>query len=130
MSILVGYGQNIKHLNTKPDLQHDIFDLSTLSVSRSYPARPKTSNRKEIMERPPRYCFNVSTKAKTDTTAYRHSYYFDNKEEASIEYKKLKTRLYDQLTKPLLNKLKSTDQLSVQEQILFKSILDRMNRLS
>ena len=129
MSISVGYGQYFKHINTKPDLENDIYDLSTLCISRYHPDQPSTDNVKEILSRSPRYYFNVSTKAKSETTASRHSYYFDNKEEASVEHKKLRIRLYDQLTEPLLKKLQHTSQLSIQEQTFLDSIVSRIECL-
>ena len=129
MSILVGYDQYIKHFNTKPDLKNDIYDLSTLCVSRYYPDQPKAANLKEMLSRSPRYCFNVSTKSKQETTAYRHSYYFDSKEEAKAEHKKLRVRLYDQLTAPILKKLEHTSQLTVQDQTFLNSVMERIESL-
>lgn len=129
MSILVGYGQKVEHLNTKPDIKTEIYDLSTVSVSHYYPDKPKTSNPKEVLERKPRYCFNVSSKTKEQTTAFRHSYYFDSKEEATQEHKKLKIKLYDQLTSPILKRLKHCSQLSIQDQTLLSSIIERIDAL-
>ena len=129
MSISVGYDQYIKHFNTKPDLKNDIYDLSTISISRYYPDKPKTSDPKEVLSRSPRYCFGVSTKSKQETTAFRHSYYFDSKEEAAEEHKKLRVRLFDQLTAPLLDKLKNCSYMSVQDQYQFDSIVKRIERL-
>lgn len=129
MGILVGYDQHIQHFNTKPDLKNNIYDLSTLCVSRYYPDQPKAANLKEMLSRSPRYCFNVSTKSKQETTAFRHSYYFDNKEEAAEEHRKLRVKLYDQLTEPILNRLKHNAQLSLQDQTLLDSIIKRIERL-
>ena len=129
MSILVGYGQKIEHVNTKPDLKTDIYDLSTLSTSYYYPNKPKTSDPKEVLKRTPRYCFNVSSKTKEQTTAFRHSYYFDSKEEAAEEHRKLKVKLYDQLTEPILKRLEHCSQLSIQDQTLLDSIIERIDKL-
>ena len=129
MSIQVGYRQNIKHLNKKPDLKNNIYELSTVSISRYYPDAPKTSDPKVALQRSPRYCFNVSTKAKEDTTAYRHCYYFDNKDEAIAEHTKLRLRWYDQLTAPILKKLEHSAQLSIQDQMRLDSIINRIERL-
>lgn len=129
MSISVGYGQSINHLNAKPDLKNDIYDLSTISISRYYPDKPATSNPKEVLSRSPRYCFGVSTKSKQETTAFRHSYYFDSKEEAAEEHRKLRVRLFDQLTAPLLERLKNCSHMSVQDQCQFDSIVRRIESL-
>ena len=129
MSILVGYGQNINHINTKPDIKTEIYDLSTMSTSWYYPEAPKTNDLRVVLARKPRYCFNVSAKSKKESTAYRHSYYFDNKEEATEEHRKLKVRLYDQLTTPILKKLKHSSQLSIHDQTNLYEIMRRIENL-
>lgn len=129
MSILVGYGQYVTHINKKPDLKSEIYDLSTVSISRYNPDEPKTSDPQVMLKRSPRYCFNVSAKSKQETTAYRHSYYFDNIEEAKEEHRKLKIRLYDQLTAPILQKLKSSANLTIKDQILLQDIMTRIDNL-
>ena len=129
MSILVGYGQNIKYLNKKPDLKTEIYDLSAVVESRYNTSKEKISSVEEFMKYPIKYCFNVSAKSKTETTAFKHCYYFDNKEEAVSEHKKLKVKLYDQLTAPFLKKLDSKQSLSINDQMRLHAIFNRMDKL-
>ena len=67
--------------------------------------------------------------SKTETTAFKHCYYFDNKEEAVSEHKKLKVKLYDQLTAPFLKKLDSKQSLSINDQMRLHAIFNRMDKL-
>lgn len=127
MAILVGYKQQITHINKKPDLKTNIYDLSGIAKSWYDPTAPKAQTKEEILKRKAKYFFSVSSKSKADTTAYRHSYYFDNETEAKMEHQKLKVRLYDQLTEPLLKKLEVAKTLSVQDQIQLHSIIERIN---
>ena len=129
MSILVGYGQYVSHINENPDLKNEIYDLSTVSISRYNPDAPKTSDPQVMLKRSPRYCFNVSSKSKQETTAYRHSYYFDSIEKAKEEHRKLKIRLYDQLTAPILQRLKSSSRLNISDQVLLDDIIAKIDSL-
>ena len=54
-----------------------------------------------------------------------------NSEAAKLGHKhrKLRVKLYDQLTEPILNRLKHNAQLSIQDQTLLDSIIKRIERL-
>ena len=129
MAILVGYGQQITHINKKPELESNVYDLSCIAKTWYDPKAPKAKTKEEILKRKARYFFSVATKAKTETTAFKHSYYFDDEKEAREEHQKLKLRLYDQLTAPLLKKLKGSAQLGPLDQIFFESVVERLNKL-
>ena len=129
MAILVGYGQHTTHFNKKPELESNIYDLSRIAKSWYDPKASKTETKEEILKRKAKYFFSVSTKAKTETTAHRHSYYFDNETEARAEHQKLKVRLFDQLTEPLLKKAKSNVGLGIQDQLQLNSIMERFDNL-
>ena len=129
MSVSVGYKQSLIYMNKKPEIKTEIYDLSAIVESRRDNSKEVITSVQEFMKKPIKYCFNVSVKADTEKTAFRHSYYFDNKEEATKEHKKLKVKLYDQLTEPFLKKLNTQQTLSMQDQLKLNLIFDKLDRL-
>ena len=127
MSILVGYDQNIRHDNDKPAIKNDIYALSPISTSRYNPNEKATADIESFLKRPVKYYFNVVTKSKKETTAFKHSYYFDKQSEAIEEHRKLKVKWYDQLTKPFLDKLEHSSQLSIPDQVKLNTIIERLS---
>lgn len=114
---VLGYKQIINHNNKMPTIRTKILDVSTLCRYRD-----GTSNNK-----PDRYYFDITTNGVGLNSAYKHSCYFDNKNEAKKNYKETCLKFYDQLTSPFLQKVKSGHSLTMKDKEKISKIVDKID---
>lgn len=105
------YKQLKEYFNEKINTYKKIENVSELNISYYNPNLKKTTNLKEILNRPKRYCFNIKTPTNSKCGAKQDVYYYDSKAEAEQEHKKARLQFYDQLTSPFLKKIDSGKKL-------------------
>jgi len=120
MSVM-GYKQIIKHENDLPKIKTKIADLSTL-------CRYKSAKTNKVHE-PDRYYFDITLNGSGLLSAYKHVCYFDDKEKAESIYKELRLKLYDQETKPFLNKIASNYRLTTNDKERIYKIFNKFEKL-
>ena len=117
----VGYKQIVKHENSLPEIKTKIINLSTLCCYKCY---DKNNTRQQD-----RYYFDVTVNNTGLLSAYKHVCYFDDKEIAKNKYKDLRLKLYDQETKPFLNKIASRHFLTQKDKEKIYNIFDKHEKL-
>jgi len=119
----VGYKQFTEYFNKVPENYKRIDSISDLNTSYYDPTAKKATTIQEIHKRKKRYCFNLTIPT-NNTSAKKHIYYYDSKEEAQKHHKQLKAQLYDQLTKPYLKKIERGRKLTIKDE---ETLIEIMN---
>lgn len=117
----IGYKQIIKHVNNLPKIKTKILNLSTLCRYKCYDLNN--------IKKTDRYYFDVTVNGGGLLSAYKHVCYFDNKDEAEKTYRDLRIELYDQETKPFLNKIASNHFLTQEDKDKIYAIFDKHEKL-
>jgi hypothetical protein len=117
----VGYKQIVEHKNDLPEIKTKILNLSTLCRYKCYD--------KNNIKKQDRYYFDVTVNGKGLLSAYKHVCYFDNKEIAEDIHKNLRLKLYDQETKPFLQKIASNHFLTQKDKEKIYNIFDKHDKL-
>lgn len=125
----IGYKQCQEYFNRSPQAFDEIFELSTISITRYNPEVKKSTSLNEFLKRPERYTFDFSTKCTGTTNYKKHVYYYDDLNTAKIEHKKLRLKLYDQQTKPYLNKINKKIKLTTADKDTILQIIDNIMEL-
>lgn len=119
----VGYKQSKEYFNSELKAYKLIGDVSSICISRYNPNKKITTS-EEFLKQPKRYCFNLVVPI-DQFSAEKHIYYYDSKAKAIENHKKIKTQLYDQLTKPFLNKIKVGRRLTLNDEERLLEILNK-----
>jgi len=125
----IGYKQYKEHFNSAPDIKMEIAELSTLGNCRYNPNDKKTADISEFLKRPVRYHFDIKVKPANVPTLFHHACYFDSKEDAEKAHRQFKIKLYDQQTKPYLDKIAKKRNLSVEDQEKILQIIDMIDKI-
>ena len=112
MSDFIGYKQHIEHVNIEPDLKNKICNISNIVT------HTKVINNKK------QYYFDVVVNKEKSITRIKHSYYFDDLNQAKNMYLKTRTKFYDQETKPYLTKIEKGKKLTKEDKEKILKIID------
>lgn len=113
MSDFIGYKQHIEHFNTKPDIKNRICGISGI-VTKYQTLDGKKS-----------YYFDVIVNKDKSITRLKHSYCFDTLDKANAAHSEIRTKYYDQQTKPYLAKIEKGKKLSFEDK---EKILEILNK--
>ena len=116
----IGYKQVIVHTNDLPKIKTKIVNLS--NICRYIDAKNKRNNQD-------RYYFDVTVNGGGLSSAYKHLYYFDNKDQAENSHKDLCLKYYDQETKPFLKKIASKHFLTHKDKEKINSLFDKIDKI-
>lgn len=117
----IGYKQVIVHTNDLPKIKTKIVNLS--NICRYIDCTNNKTNGHD------RYYFDVTVNGGGLTNAYKHLYYFDNKNQAENSHKDLCIKYYDQETKPFLKKIASKHFLTYKDKEKINSIFDKIDKI-
>lgn len=112
MSDFIGYRQHIEHFNTEPDLKTKICNISDIVT------HTKLKNGEK------QYYFDVVVNKNKSITKIKHSYHFDNQDQAKTVHTKIRTKFYDQETKPYLTKIEKGKKLTKEDKEKILKIID------
>lgn len=130
MTKRVGYKQAQVHYNSAPELKTKINELSSIGIRKLAPGSLKTANKDVFMANAKsQYFFSVNVKGNESGTAFKHSCFFDKKEDAENAHKKLRLNLYDQKTKYYLDKIGRNKRLSLIDEKELLDIFDEFDDL-
>lgn len=129
MTKVVGYKQNQEHFNCSPEIKTKISELSSISTCRYDPTAEKTGDIDEFLKRPIKYTYDITVKSEDALSVFKHSCYFDNREDAEKNHKNLRVKYYDQLTAPYLDKIKRRGKLSTYDQDEILGIIKKFDDL-
>ena len=116
----IGYKQVIVHTNDLPKIKTKIVNLS--NICRYIDTKNKRNNQD-------RYYFDVTVNGGGLSSAYKHLYYFDNKDQAENSHKDLCLKYYDQETKPFLKKIASKHFLTYKDKEKINSLFDKIDKI-
>ena len=116
----IGYKQVIVHTNDLPKIKTKIVNLS--NICRYIDTKNKRNNQD-------RYYFDVTVNGGGLSSAYKHLYYFDNKDQAENSHKDLCLKDYDQETKPFLKKIASKHFLTYKDKEKINSLFDKIDKI-
>ena len=116
----IGYKQVIVHTNDLPKIKTKIVNLS--NICRYIDAKNKRNNQD-------RYYFDVTVNGGGLSSAYKHLYYFDNKDQAENSHKDQCLKYYDQETKPFLKKIASKHFLTYKDKEKINSLFDKIDKI-
>ena len=116
----IGYKQVIIHTNDLPKIKTKIVNLSNIC------RYIDTKNKRNHQDR---YYFDVTVNGGGLSSAYKHLYYFDNKDQAENSHKDLCLKYYDQETKPFLKKIASKHFLTYKDKEKINSLFDHIDKI-
>ena len=116
----IGYKQVIVHTNDLPKIKTKIVNLS--NICRYIDAKNKRNNQD-------RYYFDVTVNGGGLSSAQKHLYYFDNKDQAENSHKDLCLKYYDQETKPIHKKIASKHFLTYKDKEKINSLFDKIDKI-
>lgn len=117
----IGYKQIIEHMNDLPKIKTKILNLS--NICRYIDGTKDKSYGKD------RYYFDITVNGGGLSSAYKHICYFDDKFKAESLHKDLRTKYYDQETKPFLQKIASKHFLTYKDKEKIEELFAKIDKI-